>query len=258
MQLGAKLFIAVLFLFAISPVFSREVHVLVLEDLLSSENNVMMKCKELDANHMPRVKIGLNDVETKNFVNINGSSCEQKKFLLHLGEKMIRAGMAERVDFTSIGTQGKTINKWSVNGIAYQDFKSAIKFSNAEKIHFEYVLWTGKFIDTDFFVENYQETINKDLKIVKLNSKTKKFIISPSVKCGNVDKKNKVVYRWDGIFNRFPGPDLNSIGNDYFSEKCHINELGVEKLAELWLKSMQKADIKSENYQKESLLYYFK
>lgn len=253
MSSGVKFFIAAALLFFLHAANARDIHILILQESVSSDCNA----KVFDA--VDGVyQISLDGEEVPARAPFFWANCLEGDVFLPLGQAMIKSGMAERVIFMPIGTRGTSVRDWLVGGRAYEPMKLALKKANHKNINFDYVLWKGDFVDAKFSESRYQNDVQKILKEVKLGAKTEKFIISKSVSCNVKGDGYEKTYRWDPLYKRFPGPDIGKLASKYYINECNLNDLGKKEIVQLWLHAIKKADIDNERYQKESLLYYFK
>lgn len=248
----AKFFIATVFLFSLNA-NARDVHILILQENSPSDCGAEV----FDA-AAGVYQIGLDGEEISSRAPFVWGNCIDGNVVLPLGQALIMSGIGERVIFMPVGTRGTSLRDWLSGGIAHANMTLALQNANDKNITFDYVLWNGAMVDTGSSVSRYQSDVQKVLKDVKLSTKADKFIISKSIICNTGEVKRERDYRWDPLYKRFPGPDIDRLGKEYFSDGCNLNDLGKQRIAQLWLQAIRKANIENERYQKESLLYYLK
>jgi hypothetical protein len=248
-----KFLVAVIFFLTFNSASSKTINILILQEYVSSDCRVKLS-------DVPDglYQIDLLGEDQSVQFSFSQSDCFDPTVFLTLGQAMIKSGMADRVVLVPIGTLGTGLHDWLMGGRAYEKLKLAMKKANDKKIKFDYVLWDGGLIDAGFSASNYQSDVKKILKEVKLGAKAEKFIISKSVSCKAGSAAQEHTYRWDPLYKRFAGPDIGRISREYYADKCDFTEAGKKKIAQLWLESINKADIEDRGYQKEALLYYFK
>lgn len=240
-------------LFLFDAASARDIRILVLNEVSSS------KC---DAKNVANVQgvyqIGLDGSELPFRSPFSWDECADGTLLTSLGQDILRSGMADRVIFMPVGVEGSHIEDWLAGGRAQEKLKLALHEAVSKNIRFEYVLWQGALVDGMISASGYQSNVQRILKVVKMNIVVDKFIISNSISLRREKFSRNVMHPWDPLVGRFAGPDLSGLGNAYRSDDGNFNLLGKRKVAQLWLRSMQDANAKSLQYQKESLLYYFK
>lgn len=247
-----KVFLILVSFFAISAAQGRDMHILALQEGgVACKNDLMNDIENI-------YQIGSDGQEVAVASNFEWSDCNDGAVLMPLGEELIKSGLADRVIFLPVGVEGSGVEDWQAGGRASEKLKLALTKANATNTRFDYVFWQGNMVSADVALNEYQQSISKVLKLVKLQTNADKFIISSSVSCQAGDALKKAAPRWDPLYNRFSGPDLQALGDDYRADQCHFNQRGYKKMAQLWVQSISAAEALSQRYQKESVLYFFK
>ncbi|MDN2704564.1 hypothetical protein O0881_21510 [Janthinobacterium sp. SUN100] len=251
---GVRFFVvAMLFLFSFST-NARDLHILVMQEGGAAD------CRE--APHEKKVQgvylLDLNGQETPARLSTGRTDCAADNISVLLGQKMIQTGIAERVFFMSISASGEHVHDWLTGGALYKDLQLAVKAEKLKKIKFDYALWQGWFIDEKLTESQYNGEVRRAVKSVSLDMKVEKWIIGRNGKCGQKKTAHTSSVKWEVLLNRFPGPDIGQLNDEYYSGNCGMNELGQNALAQLWFDTIKSVDIASGKYQRESLLYYFK
>lgn len=248
-----KFHIAILLLFFSTSAISKDIYILLLQEKTSSTCKVEM----LDG-VKGVYQLGLDGQEIPVHSSSFSGNCMESGIWISLGQEMIKSAKASRVIFMPVGAERTTIHDWLEGGRAREKLKLALVKANDKKINFDYVFWQGGLIDHSFSEQNYQMKVQKVLKLVKLNARVGKFIISGSVNCSGKSHSNNEDYRWEPLLKRFSGPNISELGSQYHTDQCEFNELGNRKMPQLWLRAINEAEIVDRKYQKESLLFYFK
>ncbi|PHV29703.1 hypothetical protein CSQ93_00755 [Janthinobacterium sp. BJB426] len=178
--------------------------------------------------------------------------------LLPLGQEIIKSGMADRVVFLPIGITGTNVRDWLEGGRGYKKLKLALDTASFHNIKFDYALWQGRLISDKFTRSNYVNDVRQVIKSMSLSTKINKWLIGLSASCDRIIGKQVPEIQWAPLLNRFPGPDIGALSTADRSDPCNVNDFGKKVLVQHWLRAINNADTKSEKYQKESLLYYFK
>lgn len=245
-------FLILVGILVINPAQSRDVRILALQ-----EGGVA--CKNDLMNDMDNIyQIGPDGQEIALANNFEWSDCNDGAVLMPLGEELIKSGVADRVIFMPVGVEGSGVEDWLAGGRAIEKLKLALKKTSATNTRFDYVFWQGNLVNSDMAPSDYQQSVSKVLKSVKLQANADKFIISSSANCQPAQPLKKTTLRWDPLYNRFSGPDLLALNGDYRADQCNFNQRGYKKMAQLWVQSIAEAEALSQRYQKESVLYYFK
>ncbi|MBB5607357.1 MULTISPECIES: hypothetical protein [unclassified Janthinobacterium] len=253
MLLVVKFFITILLLSFSTSAISKDIYVLLLQEKTSS----ICKVEMLDG-VQGVYQLGLDGQEIPVRSSSFSGNCMESGIWISLGQEMIKSAKASRVIFMLVGAERTAIDDWLEGGRAREKLQLALVKANEKKINFDYVFWQGGLIDHSFSEQNYQMKVQKVLKLVKLNARAGKFIISGSVNCSGKINKNHTGYRWDPLLKRFSGPIISELGSQSYTDQCEFNELGNRKMTQLWLRAINEAEIGDRKYQKESLLFYFK
>jgi len=190
------------------------------------------------------------------------ADCGGGSMWIPLGEKLIASGMADKVVFMPIGVAGVKASDWNPGGKAFGKLNDALAVIKYNQIKFDYAFWHQGSSDINSNPDLYMGNLSRAVKFIAVNAKIDKWIIAQHSSCfGNSDAgiaKIQRDYATEYIFNRFPGPDTNQLGNEYRFDECHLNKKGQEKMAQLWFDSLINAEKISKIIQRESLLYFFK
>ncbi|NVI81426.1 hypothetical protein [Janthinobacterium sp. BJB401] len=250
---GVKIFLVIpLLLFSVST-SARDLHILVMQE------GGTAACREVAHEKVQGVYLlGLNGQETPARLSTGRADCAADNISVLLGQKIVQAGIAERVFFMTLGASGERVDDWLTGGVLYKDLQLAMKTAKLRNIKFNYALWQGWFADNQLLESKYEGEVRRVVKSVSLGMAVEKWIIGRNGKCGEKNTTHATSGKWEALLNRFPGPDVAQLDEKYRSGNCSLNELGQNTLAQLWLSKIQSVDIASVKYQKESLLYYFK
>ena len=188
--------------------------------------------------------------------------CSQGSMWIPLGQKIIQNGLSDNVIFMPIGVGGTSVSDWEQGGRAFEMLSNAISIVKEKSISVDYLFWHQGSTDINMSSIIYGRKLNSVLRNLKFSFQPKKIIISQHSRCGYAfDKKisrvQKIISNRHG-YHFFAGPDTNALGNEYRFDGCHLNKIGQEKMAELWLASMIEADKIQPKYDREILINYFR
>jgi hypothetical protein len=232
---------------------ARDVYVLVMGDGTSANCNARVFGATSGV-----YQIGLDGIEKPARDPLESADCQKGSIWLPLGQQMIKAGVADKVIFMSIGVAGTSARGWQAGGVAFAKLAAVTRTVNARKIKFDYALWQHSDTGSDTRGRDCIAEMRKVVRAMSIAIKIDKWIIGQSKGCGDGIEGDPPINQWNPLFNRFSGPNTSTLDSSYRSASEYLNELGQLKLAHLWFRSIVEADAASARYQKESLLYYFK
>ena len=246
----AKFFIAALLIFCVEYGNARDMYVLAVQENISTmcEEKYLDKVEgiyEIDENGR-KIPVGMKSSK---------ENCGSIGSIVPLGQEIIKAGMAKQVVFMLINATGSDGNL--MDNQASRKLRSAIGLENSKNIKFDFALWQGV-LKKDNLNSSYSREVRGVVKSISLSAKVEKWVIGLSAYCHRPAGEPGISIRKEPLINRFPGPDIGALASEYRSDQCDLNDLGQKEMAKRWYAAMKKADIDSEKYQKESLLYYFK
>lgn len=248
-----KIFVATLLLFFLKAAVARDIYILVLQETSPAQ------CKVEDFAEINGIfQVGRDGKLLPARSPWAWANCTGGDILLPIGQELIRQGKAERVIFMPVSAENTKLQDWLPNGPLHQKMMSALNTAKHQNITFDYGFWQGQLIDTPSFSPDYVSTVRRVVKSATLGIKVEKWLTALSAKCARSLDEPALAIRKEPLLNRFSGPDIGVLGHSYRTDICTLNAAGRNQLARLWIDAINKADIASEKYQKESLLYYFK
>ncbi|WP_024870899.1 sialate O-acetylesterase [Tolumonas lignilytica] len=171
---------------------------------------------------------------------INGS------MWMPLGRKIIENGLSKNVLLISIGVGGSSIDRWKSGGNLSQHLKNNLEFINRLKIPVSLFLWHQGSSDIGTSGDNY---INKFMDITKLIRSlgfNAPILVAIHSQCFNIyDKNIENAQRMLGIFHDrglYEGANTNILDSSFRFDNCHLNKMGQEKAADLWLNAIKNQD----------------
>lgn len=248
----AKVFFAALLFCFVIPVNARDVYILNLQEN-GGKDCMARGAKELQGIY----RLGIDGAEQDSISPI-ASSCLKEGIFLPFARKLIEKGQVDRVIFMTISQEGSQLTDWLNDGPLKEKLARAIEAARLKKVKFDYGLWQGGLINRDLLTSNYVSSVRKVVKSVSLSIPVEKWLMGLSASCDRAENEPAMTIRKEPLLNRFSGPDIGMLGTEYRSDACTLNDAGTKELAKLWIDALARADKKSLEYQKESLLYYFK
>lgn len=253
MLLGVRFAIVMMLFLCSFSTSARDFHILVMQE------GDAVDCRETVNEKVPGVfLLDLSGLEKSAHLSTDPADCTANNISVLLGQKMVQAGIAERVFFMPISASGERVHGWLAGGILYKDLQLAVKTVKSKNIKFDYALWQGLFSDNQLPESKYNGEVRRLVKSISLDMEVGKWIIGRNGRCDQKNTAHTKSLKWEALLNRFSGPDVGQLNEKYYSGNCGMTESGQNALAQLWVDTIQSVDIASRKYQKESLLYYFK
>lgn len=235
---------------------AREINILVIGDasaagcneyLFAAAPNVLQMGK--DGN----VKLAQDPLER--------SGCPGGGIWVRVGQQLVSMGIAQRVVLFPVGLPETHVVDWLPGNKAYQSLQTALELAERKNIHFDYALWQQGGADVDIKASRYFNRLRSVIKDITLRVHIGRWIIGqggcPGVSSAGAEmaeaKMGSLL-----IYNRFAGPDTATLSQTYRYGSCGLNKAGQYRLADMWVHSIVDADKRSEQFQKESLLYFFR
>lgn len=206
-------------------------------------------------------QIGLDGAEKPARDPFEWSDCKRGSMWVPLGEKILKAGMADRVVFMPIGVQATKVSDWLEGGRAYKKLMKAIDMAKSHNISFDFALFHQGSSDIGTPKGVYEENLNRLIDDIGAELDIDKWIVAQHSSCfGHQDAKIALVQQKitaDLIDNIYLGPNTNALDRKYRFDDCHLNAKGQDEMAKLWLLHMQKADTESLRLKERSALFYY-
>ncbi len=165
-----------------------------------------------------------------------------------LGDKLIAAGMYDRVVFVPAAIGATEIAQWSPGGILHEDLLRNVKEAQQARLVFTHLLWHQGESDA------YLKTSKRDYTtrfvgmlaaIRNLGVKAPAFV-ALATRCGDYPPEPVVRAAQIGLRNRalgiFAGPDTDQLGLEFRHDGCHFSDAGLDAHAELWMQTIRAYD----------------
>jgi hypothetical protein len=190
------------------------------------------------------------------------SECKAGSVWIPLGEKLIKAGLAEKVVFMPVTAERARASSWLTNGPARNSLTAALNVLSKNSLTVDYALFQPGCSDKATPSPDYLNNLRMMVKSTSLAVRIDRWILAQSPDCPREDgERLRSLQRQIGrnpVFNTFIGPDLSKVGDSFRDERGYLKAEGQTMLAELWATAILNARAASEKYQRESLLYFFK
>ena len=170
-----------------------------------------------------------------------GATETRGSFGSRLGDKLIDSGHWDTVVLAPISIGGSRIEEWTTGGVRHRRLQVAIQRAADSGLTFTHVLWhqgesnARSDADGDAYVECFLN-IHAALRGYGVSAPiyVAQATICNSPSCEPIRRAQGAVVNPElGILS---GPDTDLIGPDERFDGCHMNERGLERHAEMWLK----------------------
>lgn len=163
-----------------------------------------------------------------------------------LGRKIIENGLAKNVLLISVGVGGSSIDSWSPNGDLHQHLQTNLEYLHKLNIPISLFLWHQGTSDIGKPSENYVNNFLKITDSIRSAGFNAPILVAIHSRCFNAYDKNienaqkfLSTLHDKGIYE---GANTNTLDNSFRFDKCHLNQHGQEKSADLWLKAIKMQD----------------
>ncbi|QWL59276.1 hypothetical protein HQ400_14300 [Aeromonas jandaei] len=190
------------------------------------------------------------------------ADCKGGSMWMPLGDKIIKSHIASSVIFMPIGVGGTKVSDWLEGGETYKKLELALNLIRKKHIKFDYIFWHQGTSDIGTDPALYKKNFLRLTKIVKqaIPDNTPWLIARHSMCSGNFDQKIEAIQTDIAIGSPFfhEGPNNNILDEKYRFDNCHLNKLGQEKMADMWLESLKNSIKKRTSIERETLIHLFR
>lgn len=173
------------------------------------------------------------------------ADCTKGAVWMPLGKLLIDSGVAKKVVFMPIGVAGSKVEDWLAGGAAFQKLNAALELVNKKGITFNLAVWHQGSANAGDSQAAYSKKLTEVLDYVNSKSTVDRWLIAIHSVCfGTYDRNVEAAQIELGNMRSlryYPGANNNTLGEEYRTDRCHLNKAGQEKLATLWLGSIQAA-----------------
>jgi hypothetical protein len=176
-----------------------------------------------------------------------GASGDEGNFATRLGDKLIDAGLYDRVILAPIAMGGTTVEQWADEGMFNRRILALIKRLYDAGLPTDFILWhqgEGNPGMGDADGRQYRKNLLEVVATFRRYGVNAPFFVALATRCGDAPHPNAVNIRAgqksavDSIAGIYPGPDTDTIGIEHRWDKCHFSETGLDLAASLWFNSI--------------------
>lgn len=172
-----------------------------------------------------------------------GASGDGGNFATRLGDKLIEAGLFDRVILAPIAMGGTMVEQWADEGMFNRRIVVLIRRLHDAGLGIDLILWhqgEGNPGMGDVGGRQYRKNLWEVVSTFRRYGVKAPFFVSLATLCGgpHANAENIRAGQKSAVDPRagiFLGPDTDTIGLEHRHDACHFNETGLEIAASLWL-----------------------
>lgn len=175
------------------------------------------------------------------------ADCDKGSMWMPLGKRIIDSGMAQKVVFMPIGVGATSVRDWQADGRAFGKLNAALDLAAKEGIRFDAVLWHQGSADYGMARSEYTDRLLSVISYVNGKVQAGRWLVGVHSRCsGRYDANIEAAQRFVGeapAEKRYLGANTNVLGNEFRFDECHLNQMGQEQMAGMWLEALRNAGI---------------
>lgn len=167
-----------------------------------------------------------------------------------LGDKIIKAGLYERVIFASIGIGGSKIKQWSPSGNLHSRILNTIDDLHNQNLKITHLFWTqgesdSLVIDSEVTPKNiYKKHFYDLLNSIRQRGVEAPIYVNIATRCYESPGYREIQEAQQELVNPKlgirAGINTDILGLKYRYDGCHFSEKGLKKAAEMWQEVLKK------------------
>jgi len=163
-----------------------------------------------------------------------------------LGDKLIDAGLYDKVLFVAVGVGGTNIARWKPDGDLYPRITDALSYLEKDGIKITHMLWHQGESDNGMHTtkDNYKSMFTSMLEGIRSHVVDAPIYVAVATRCGSLPEGYEIQQAQRELVNPalgiFPGAysdELLSIDDRH--DACHFSDSGLDKHANLWLQAIK-------------------
>jgi len=171
------------------------------------------------------------------------ADCGKGTVWMPLGKMLLDAGIARKVVFMPIGVGGTKVEDWQSGGLAFNKLNQAIDLVKKQGIAFDLAFWYQGSANAGDSQAAYRSKLTGVLDYISNRMDIERWLIAVHSRCNGVYDRNVEAAQVD-VGNmlssrRFPGANNNALGDEYRTDRCHLNHAGQEIMAAAWVESIR-------------------
>ncbi len=158
-----------------------------------------------------------------------------------LGDKLIAAGLYDRVVFVPAAIGATEIAEWAPGGRLHQDLLRNVRAARRARLTFTHLLWHQGESDAVLgtSAEDYQARFLAMLAAIRALGVNAPAFVAVATRCGQYPPNEVIRSAQRSLVNPalgiFAGPDTDQLGPEYRYDGCHFSEHGLDMHAQMWL-----------------------
>ena len=159
-----------------------------------------------------------------------------------LGDKVIENGLAKSVLISSVAVNASKVRDWIRGGKYHHKLKDAIAGLKELGIEITHILWHQGESDKELSEEEYKSKLSEVISSTRSYGVDAPFFVSIASVCKGpphieVQKAQRSIVSPEN--NIFSGPNTDQLDDSFRYDRCHFNESGLQRHADLWITAIQ-------------------
>ncbi len=163
-----------------------------------------------------------------------------------LGDKLIDAGLYDKVLFVAVGVGGTNMARWTPAGDLYPRVLDALASLDSKKIKITHILWHQGESDNGMHTtkDNYKKMFMEMVGDIRKHNVNAPIYVAVATRCGTLPEGFEIQQAQRELVNPelkiFPGAYSDEILSiDDRHDACHFSDSGLDKHANLWMNAIK-------------------
>jgi hypothetical protein len=181
-----------------------------------------------------------------------GANGEGGSVWTRLGDRLISAGLYDRVVFVPASIGATEIALWAPGGLLHEDLLRNVREARQAGYTFTHLLWHQGESDAALGTsqEDYERRFLAMLKAIRELGVHAPAFVALATRCGDYRPNGTIRAAQRGVarpsLGIFPGPDTDRLDGELRYDGCHFSDAGLEAHAELWLRVIREHGVQME------------
>ena len=170
-----------------------------------------------------------------------GADGEMGSVWTNLADKIVQAGLADKVILLAAGVGNTSVQAWRVGGPLHGMLAERLAGARRQHLKVTHFLWHQGEADHDMAPEVYEAGLNEVIALTRRYFPDAAFHVAQASRCGIAQHAPRLVAAQRRITRQqgvFLGPDTDAIGLADRYDGCHFSGRGLERHAQGWLQAL--------------------
>ena len=177
--------------------------------------------------------------------SLTATPARESNYAMHLADKVIAAGLADRVILAPIGIGGTSVSQWANPLHCGERIPVLARRLAGQGYSADAILWHQGESDHGMPQADYTAYIQSVIGTFRANGMSCPFLVAQAtylygVTSAAIRAAQAAVVDGQSVF---AGPDIDTLGSSYRVDDLHLNQTGADAVADLWLAAIGAAGI---------------